>query len=191
MEVNMFKDKEKNEKKVISLEKERRDTIDWERKSVFWYTFFAVLMLALFIPFTVGIVGELGQLIREEIWHMLAFFVLALIVMWGLVVIHLIKFYIPSVAVLILALAGKLAIVEDRLYKTVPYEKIDRLASGRYYTCYKHGYYFEKYGKYTDSSTSCSIDFDREHKYYLLIVNTKRPKILGCYNKDTYELKED
>ena len=91
----MIKDKEKNEKKVISLEEERRDTIAWERKSVFWYTFFAVLMLALFIPFTVVIVGELGRLIREEIWHTLAFFALGLIVMWGLVAIHLIKFYIP------------------------------------------------------------------------------------------------
>ena len=187
----MLNDKEKNEKKVISLEEERRDTIDWERKCVLFYTFFAVLMLALFIPSTVVIVGELGQLIREEIWHTLAFFALGLIVMWGLFAIHLIRFYIPSVAVLIFALAGKLAIVEDRLYKTVPYEKIDRINSGRYYTCYKHGYYFEKYGKYTDSSTSCSIDFDREHKYYLLIVNTKRPKILAFYNKDTYELKED
>ena len=187
----MFKDKEKNEKKVISLEEERRDTIASERMGVFCYTFYAVVMLALFIPFTVIIVGELGRLIRAEIWHMLAFFVLGLIAMWVFFAIHLIKFYIPSVAVLIFALAGKLAIVEDRLYKTVPYEKIDRLASRRYYTCYKHGYYFEKYGKYTDSSTSCSIDFDCEHKYYLLIVNTKRPKILECYNKDTYELKED
>ena len=187
----MFNDKEKNEKKVISLEEERRDTIASERMCVIWYTFFAVLMLALFIPLTVGIVGELGRLIRAELWHTLAYFVLGLIVMWGFFAIPLIKFYIPSVAVLIFALAGKLAIVEDRLYKTVPYEKIDRINSGRYYTYYKHGYYFEKYGKYTVSSKSCSIDFDREHKYYLLIVNTKRPKILECYNKDTYELKED
>ena len=187
----MFKDKEKSKKKELSLSEERRDVISLGRMDTIGYTLVSAIMLALFIPATIGMVYILDQSIRKEEWHIVAYCVLGLIVMWVIFAIHLIKYNIRPVVLLVCALAGKLAIVEDRLYKTVPYEKRDYFRLRRYEPRYKHGYYFEKYGKYTDSSASCSIDFDGEHKYYLLIVNTKRPKILGFYNKDTYELKED
>lgn len=84
----------------------------------------------------------------------------------------------------------KLIIVEDKLYKTVPYEKISRSASSNYTIYYDHGLYFKEYGKFTVTSTSLSIDFDGNSDYYLVILNGKKPKILQLYRKNEYEYKQ-
>ncbi len=84
----------------------------------------------------------------------------------------------------------KLLIVEDKLYKTIPYEKIQRSASKSYTTYYEHGLYFKEYGKFTVTSTSFSIDFDGNSDYYLVVYNGKKPKILQLYRKNEYEYKQ-
>ena len=84
----------------------------------------------------------------------------------------------------------KLIIVEDKLYKTIPYEKINRMASSKYTRNYDHGLYFKEYGKYTVTSTSFSIDFEGDSDYYLVVFNSKKPKIINIYKKSEVEYKQ-
>ncbi len=83
----------------------------------------------------------------------------------------------------------KLMIVEDKLYKTVPYEKYNRYASSTSTIRYNHGLYFEKHGKFTTVGEKMEINFDGNSEYWLVIVNGKKPKILQIYSKDIYEYK--
>ena len=90
---------------------------------------------------------------------------------------------------LIIYSSDRLMIVEDKLYKTVPYEKYNRHASSTSTTRYDHGLYFEKYGKFTAVGEQMDINFDGNSDYWLVIVNGKKPKILKIYRKDKYEYK--
>ena len=96
---------------------------------------------------------------------------------------------IKQIADLIIYSSDKLIIVEDRLYKTVPYEKYNRHASSTSTPRYDHGLYFEKYGKFTVVGEKMEINFDGNSDYWLVIVNGKKPKILRIYRKDKYEYK--
>ena len=84
----------------------------------------------------------------------------------------------------------KLIIAEDKLYKTIPYERMNRMASSKYTRYYDHGLYFKEYGKFTVTSTSLSIDFDGNSDYSLVVFNSKKPKILEIYEKSEYEYKQ-
>ena len=94
-----------------------------------------------------------------------------------------------QIAALAIYSSNKLLIVEDTLYQTIPYEKLNRAHSSKYTKWYNHGLYFKQYGKYTLVSPDFSIDFDGTKEYYLVILNLKKPKIISYYRKDAYEIQ--
>jgi hypothetical protein len=113
---------------------------------------------------------------------------LAIALLGSLLIVPLIFIVFYSVMYFLYS-SSKLLIVEDTLYQTIPYEKLNRAHSSKYTKWYNHGLYFKQYGKYTLVSPDFSIDFDGTKEYYLVILNLKKPKIISYYRKDAYKIQ--
>ena len=155
------------------MEKESKKQIITREKIVKGLKGEAKHMVILFSSFTFGLSFFLlliGGIINFR-FHGAGAFVFGIFAALDLFFVSAIVFYIVR---MFLYGTDKLLIVEDKLYKTIPYEKINRAASSKYTIFYDHGLYFKQYGKFTVTSTSLSIDFDGNSDYYLVVLNGKK-----------------